>query len=75
MQGTGCVCHLVYKTARIRLVYPTGFLVIAKIKYALNDIARVFFRINRPGINIPKKGRPEPHGLFSRLPHTYICKI
>ena len=42
---------------RITTKKPPHFFIIAKLKNAFNDIARVFFLINDFGVRIPKKRR------------------
>jgi len=43
---------------------PSNFFSGAKVKHALDDIARVFFRVYGFRINVPEERLPEPNRLY-----------
>lgn len=55
---------LLNKAGRVIVNEPPHFLIIPKIKHPLNDIASVFFRVNRLGVHVPKKRGAKFNRLF-----------
>lgn len=53
--------HIPDEWFRVLLPEPANFIVVTKIKDALDDIARVFFGVNRFWVHVPKEALAEFH--------------